>query len=158
MFFRQNKGAYGRRESGLNLHCLKPGALETEIPDDVLRAENEESIEYVQCRARTEQPELQFFPTKFAWFLVENEAERLELPEPNVVGPNQYAYIDHADRHWSTSDLNHILSTCVVPAQDGSHLQVFGCVEWNSTLCEGRSRMLVYTLRTFYGSKRQVRE
>ena len=111
----------------------------------------------VSTGEQSERQELRWLASKLAWFLVENESDKLQIPDPADVGADEVIYIDQRGRSWGVADLNLILRTCIVPNSDGSHLKAFGCIKWRSDLCEGSSRMLVYTRSKYYGKNRQVK-
>ncbi len=82
------------------------------------------ALQYAYCRNHSL---LQFLPLKLAEWIANNLADELRMRPTSVDG-------------WSSAQLNHILTSCLVSDRRGNNLHTFHTVEFESDLYRGVMR------------------
>ena len=92
---------------------------------------NQGNVEVLQYAYRRNHPLLQFLPLKLAEWITKNLADELRMRPASVDG-------------WSSAQLNHILTSCLVSDRRGNNLHTFHTVEFESDLYRGVMRVRCY--------------
>ena len=92
---------------------------------------NQGNVEVLQYAYRRNHALLQFLPLKLAEWITKNLADELRM---------RPASIDS----WSSAQLNHVLTSCLVSDRRGNNLHTFHTVEYESDLYRGVMRARCY--------------
>lgn len=128
----------------MDIHLLKPEKLPLQA-SVVHRSDGDGQIcDWITYEYRKKHPILQYLPTKLAEFAGECFQKQLLIP------PKSGA-------RWSVKELNAILHNNLVAArQDGTHLQCFTVLEWESDDFAGRMKARCTPLKAQWGRHTQV--